>query len=73
MNEVLEFNVPMEIKQLSGLVNNIDQFKQVLRAYENYCQTSYNAMPDQINNVGTAAIKPKKRKRSSDKTTITFN
>lgn len=72
MNEIISFDIPLEIKELANLNNIIDDLKKISKIYDNYCQKRYvSEVEDQDTNIATI-VKPKKRMRGTDASPITF-
>ncbi|KAG1142913.1 hypothetical protein G6F37_007290 [Rhizopus arrhizus] len=73
MNEVISFQVPMQIKELSNLNTITDELKQISKIYDNHCHKRYvSDIEDNYSNIASL-LKPKRRKRVADATPITFN
>ncbi|KAG2214279.1 hypothetical protein INT47_000835, partial [Mucor saturninus] len=62
MNEIISFDVPLEIKELVNINNVIDDLKKMSKIYDNYCQMRYvSEVEDQDINLA-AIVKPKKER-----------
>ncbi|KAG1047249.1 hypothetical protein G6F43_010293 [Rhizopus delemar] len=73
MNEIISFDVPLQIKELGSLNTIVDELKKMSEIYDNHCQNIYiSQAEDQDTNIASI-VKPKKRKRAMDVSPITFN
>lgn len=72
MNEVISFDVPLQIKELGGLNSIVDELKTMSNIYNNHCRKTYISPAEGQSVNVTSIVKPKKRKRAGDLTPITF-
>ncbi|KAI9334333.1 hypothetical protein BD770DRAFT_402499 [Pilaira anomala] len=72
MNEIISFDIPLEIKELANLNNIVDDLKKISKIYSNHCQKRYGSeVEDQDTNIANI-VKPKRRKQVTDVSPITF-
>lgn len=74
MNEIISFDLPMQIKKKIGSMSAIaDELKQMSKIYYIYClNRSVSDIEDEDFNIASI-LKPKRRKRVEDITTIIFD
>ncbi|CAO3666577.1 unnamed protein product [Rhizopus stolonifer] len=73
MNEVISFNVPMQIKELGNLNTIVDELKQISKIYDNYCLKRYISELEDDDVDVASILKPKRRKQAEDIIPITFH
>lgn len=73
MNEIISFDVLIQIKELGSLNAIIDELKQISKIYDKYCLKRYVSELEDDNADIASILKPKRKKQAEDIAPITFN